>query len=453
MSGDQPKADAIRALARRALGAMPGGASHDSRQLAPHGLFARSAAGARKTGDDGKVYIDLQCGNGALLLGHAVNSVTDAGKRALESGLNFSAGSEAEILWAETVLRLMPAAEQIRFTASGNEACALAFAVARAVTGRGSILVLRGHYCGWVGPALLSRYSAQQVMNAPASAAPVLLAEAEHSAEAIDALGSGRFAAVIFEPTGASFGRLPLGGDEVRALAAAARNSGSLCILDETLTGFRVSPGGAQGLHRVAPDLTVLGKILGGGLPCGALAGRRVHLDVLDNRPGAEPRANSHANRVSHMGTGNGNPVVAMIGTATLAAIEDGAAIARANAAAARLRDGLNRAFRDQGIPWAAYGEFSGLHLFLNSRGRMLDSLAFDPRDMPYAELAARAPRLVNDLRIALLRHGIDINPWPGGLLSAAHDDETVDEAIAGFAAALADLGNAGVQLNGWDRA
>lgn len=445
MPGDPHDEERMRTLARRALAAMPGGASHDSRQMVPHGLFVRCGAGARKIGEDGNAYVDLQCGNGALLLGHAVQLVIDAGRRALECGLNFSAGSEAEIQWAETVLRLMPAAEQIRFTASGNEACALAVAIARAVTGRGAILALRGHYYGWVAPALLPRYPVQQVMS-QAARADIVVAEADGPQQAIAALASGRFAALLFEPTGASFGKLPLSDGETRALTAAAQHSGSLCILDETITGFRVAPGGAQALHRLTPDLTVLGKILGGGLPCGAVAGRRTHLDVLDNRPGAAP----HTRHLSHMGTGNGNPLVAAIGTATLAALEGGAPIVHANAAAARLRVGLNRTFRELGIAWAAYGEFSGVHVFLNPHGRALDPLAFDPHDVPDTELLARAPQLVNALRLALLRHRIDINPWPGGLMSAAHDDQTINEAIVGFQMALADLGAANWRLTGW---
>ncbi|MET0273747.1 MAG: aminotransferase class III-fold pyridoxal phosphate-dependent enzyme [Phenylobacterium sp.] len=417
--------------------------------MVPHGLFAHAGIGPLKRGPDGRSVVDLQCGNGALLLGHRHSAVLDAARAAIEDGLNFSAGSEAEVCWAEAVQRLMPAAEQVRFTASGNEACALAIAVMRAVTGRGAVLVLRDHYFGWVAPALLPKLPAHQMLDGPARAdAPITLVEAETAPEALEVLESGRVGGVIFEPTGGSFGRIPLAAEDARALNAAARRNGALCILDETITGFRAAPGGAQQLLGLTADLFVLGKVLSGGLPGGALAGRRELMRALDNRPGETGGA-----KVAHMGTGNGNPVVAAVGVATLAAVADGAAIARANHAAARLRSGLNALFRERAAGWAAYGEHSGLHLFLNPRGRALDAAAFDPADCAPDELRARSAGLVNDLRVGLLAHGLDINAWPGGLLSAAHDDDTVDRATAAFAAALDDLKRSGRALSGWGRA
>jgi glutamate-1-semialdehyde 2,1-aminomutase len=433
----------VEHLARRAGDVMPGGASHDGRQLVPHGLFALSASGARKTGEDGRSYIDLQCGNGAILLGHGNHDVVEAGQRALARGFNFSAGTDVEIRWAEAVRRLMPAAEQVRFTASGNEACALGFAVARAVTGRVNVLTLRGHYCGWVGPALLGRRPARAVTRPDGDI--ITLAEAGGVDEALDALATRNFSAVIFEPTGASFGKVPFSAGDARALAAAARDSGSLCIFDETITGFRVAPGGAQSLYGVSPDLTVLGKILGGGLPCGALAGRRDHMRVLDNRPGRP----ADGARVSHMGTGNGNPIAAAVGTATLALIEDGTAIAKADAAAVPLRARLNDLFVALHIPWAAYGAHSGLHLFLNPKGRPFQAETFTADATPFDELTARSPDLINALRLRLLDHGVDINPWPGGLLSAVHGD-VIDATVMAFEHALRDLKTSGMPLSGW---
>lgn len=432
----------LSALARRAGDVMPGGASHDGRQLVPHGLFASSASGAYKTGEDGRSYIDLQCGNGAIFVGHGNRDVIEAGRRALAAGLNFSAGTEIEIRWAETVRRLMPAAEHIRFTGSGNEACALGFAVARAATGRAPVLVLRGHYYGWVGPALLSRRPVRAVTR---SDGDIVLAEVEGLGQALDALASGLFSAVIFEPTGASFGRVPFSAEDARALAAAARANGTLCIFDETITGFRVAAGGAQALYGVAPDLTVLGKILGGGLPCGALAGRREHMRVLDNRPGFA----REGARVSHMGTGNGNPVAAAVGVATLTLIEDGVASAKAEAEAHRLRVLLNEVLAETRVPWAVYGSHSGLHVFLNPMDRQLEPSRFAAAATPFGELTARSAELVNALRLRLLDHGVDINPWPGGLLSAVHGD-VVDAVAAAFERAVGDLKKSGMKLSGW---
>lgn len=432
-------------LTHRALDVMPGGASHDGRQLFPGGVFVACAEGAWKTGVDGKRLIDLQCGNGSILLGHGHPLVVEAGRAALEAGFNFSAGSEAEVRWAETVRALMPCAEQVRFTASGNEACALSFAVARAATGRDSILTLRDHYCGWVGPALLPRIPASRFLDGFLDTGPVLV-EAADVTEALSVLASGRMASVIFEPTGGSFGKIPLAETDLSALSEAARRNGTLCIADETITGFRVAPGGAQQLYGLTPDLIILGKVLGGGLPAGALAGREPVMRLLDNRPGT----GTGTGGVAHMGTGNGNPVVAAVGLATLAAIAEGTSIPRANSAATLLRAEFNRIFEERGIGWAAYGEHSAVHLFLNPCGRPLHAPTFDAHDCPAAELRARSPKLVNDLRVQLLVQGLDINGWPGGLLSAAHDDETVMLAAASLAAALDTLTAAGRQLTGW---
>jgi glutamate-1-semialdehyde 2,1-aminomutase len=432
-------------LAARALEIMPGGVSHDGRQLNPLGLFISSASGARKNGPDGKSYIDFACGNGALMLGHGHAASEQAALAAIAKGFHFSAGSDAEVRWAEQVLALMPAAQQIRFTSSGNEACLLALAIARAMTGRGAILTLDGHYHGWAAPAVLARLSVDSFLANPQKrTSELVVVEAPDIASAIAALASRRFAAVILEPTGASFGKLPLERQSVSALVDAARAAESLTIFDETITGFRVSPGGAQALWHLAPDLTVLGKILGGGLPCGALAGRADLLKALDNQPSRS------VGYVSHMGTGNGNPVVASVGLATLRALADGTAIAHANAVCERLRCGLNALFEARNLAWAAYGHASGFHLFLNPEGRVFRPTQFDASTITKTEHGARNAELVNALRIALLAEGIDINPWPGGLVCAAHTASIIDEAIEGFSRALTSLSIQQVQLTGW---
>jgi glutamate-1-semialdehyde 2,1-aminomutase len=190
----------------------------------------------------------------------------------------------------------------------------------------------------------------------------------------------------------------------------------------------------------------VLGKILGGGLPCGALAGRRDLLRVLDNQP-LRPADDGY---ISHMGTGNGNPVVASVGLATLSALADGKAGAHADGMCGRLRSGLNGLFEQRNIPWAVYGHSSGFHIFMNPVGRTLRPTQFDAFAVSQAELAARNPNLVNALRVALLAQGIDINPWPGGLLCSAHTAPMIDETIEGFSRALTALSAHEFALSGW---
>lgn len=433
-------------LATRALDVMPGGVSHDGRQLEPSGLFIRSGEGPRKTGIDNSSYIDFACGNGSLIFGHCHKPAMAAAANAIAAGFHFSAGTETELRWAEQVRTLMPAAQLVRFTSSGNEACLLSFALARAATGRAPVLVLSDHYHGWAAPAVLPKLPLAEFKDRTEAHPDSLIVEAGNVSSAVAALDSGRFGAIIIEPTGASFGKIPLGRAEVHALVGAAKSAGTLCIFDETITGFRVAPGGAQQHFDVAPDLTVLGKILGGGLPCGALVGRRDVMSLLDNRS----ESAIEAGHVCHMGTGNGNPVVAAVGLVTLTNLADGRAIALADAAAARLRAGLNDVFAEARVAWAAYGTSSGFHIFLNPHGAEINSRRFDAARVPSFELAARDRTLVNDLRIALLAEGIDINSWPGGLLSSAHDAATVDEAVAGFARALFHLRRRDVRLTGW---
>jgi glutamate-1-semialdehyde 2,1-aminomutase len=152
------------------------------------------------------------------------------------------------------------------------------------------------------------------------------------------------------------------------------------------------------------------------------------------------------------MGTGNGNPVVAAVGTSTLQAIADGTAIAQADAAALRLRALLNGVLREEGLAWAAYGQHSGLHLFMNPLGRG-DVDKFDAHSSPAAELRARSAPLINILRVTAQAHGLDLNAWPGALTSAAHDEDAIGRAAVSFASTVRALKRAGLALTGWGQA
>lgn len=433
-SATAAKSDALASdrLAEAARAVMPGGGSHDFRQLTPRGLFAARGEAGRKWDVDGLEYVDLTLGNGSLLLGHGDAGVTEAIVSAVGRGLHFSAGTEAEVRWAELVCELVPGAERVRFTASGSEACILAAGVAAAATGRRGLATLRGHHPGWALPMASGGAEALDARRTPD--------------ELVLALSSGRHAAVLLEPTGASFGKAPLAADEVGRIAEAARSGGALVIFDETLTGFRVSPGGAQAQIGVTPDLTVLGKILGGGLPCGALAGRADLMAALDNRLDAP----AGPKRIAHGGTGNGNPVVAAAGLAMLRAIADGEAGRRADAMAGALRHRLNRLFAGLGLAWAAYGQSSVAHLFLNPDGVALDPVRWDSAAEAPETLLARSRVLINDLRVALLAAGVDINGWPGALTCSTHGAADLDRAEAGFAQAIERLRRQGVVLTGW---
>jgi glutamate-1-semialdehyde 2,1-aminomutase len=226
---------------------------------------------------------------------------------------------------------------------------------------------------------------------------------------------------------------VPLASSFLELLREETRRSGALLIFDEVVTGFRVSPGGAQRAFNVIPDLTALAKILAGGLPGGAVAGRKDILDELD----FEEAAAKGREKIAHPGTYNANPLSAAAGIAALDLVGSTDACVRANAYAAELRAALNETLARERLPWAAYGTFSGFHLFLNPKGRPLDPLKFDPFAVERQELLGNPKPLVEKFRLALLVNGIDVGARLNGFVSAAHGRSELDKTVAAFRAAV----------------
>ncbi len=240
-------------------------------------------------------------------------------------------------------------------------------------------------------------------------------------------------AAAIVEPTGGSFGMVPLAPSFLVALRELTAAHGALLIFDEVVTGFRVAPGGAQAHFGITPDLTTLAKIVAGGMPGGAVAGRADVLAALDFFASAA----AGTEKIQHPGTFNANPVSAAAGIAALDVIATTDACDRANASAAALRRGFNEVLEEFRVPWAAYGTFSGVHLFTNPKGRALRPSDFDPFAIPYAELKSRQGRITHRLRIAMLLHGVDLNNWPGAIVSAVLSDQDLADTVDAFRDAL----------------
>ncbi len=425
-------------LAQEARSLFPNGVTHDARILEPYGIYVERAQGPHKWDVDGNRYVDFFGGHGALLLGHNHPAVAGAAAQAMAAGTHFGANHPAEVRWAQAVRRMVPSAERVRFTSSGTEATLMAVRLARAFTGRRRLMRLRGHFHGW-HDQMTSGYSSHFDGAATAGvvdavAEQTLLVDPGDIAGVRAAL-SGRHdvAAVILEPTGSSFGQVPLGAEFLGALRAETERAGVLLICDEVVTGFRVSPGGAQAAYGVRPDLTSLAKILAGGLPGGAVAGRQ---DILDHLDVAASR-DAGREKIQHQGTYNANPVSAAAGTAALELIEATDPGSRADAAAARLRDGMNAAIAAEGLPWAVYGTSSGFHTFLNPGDLPITPGAFDPATHDWHTLKAQPAGLAHKLRLALLANGVDVNSRLGGFLSATHGDDDVDHAVAAFAEAI----------------
>jgi glutamate-1-semialdehyde 2,1-aminomutase len=267
----------------------PDGVTHDVRYLEPFPLYVDRAAGARKTDVDGNEIIDYVMGHGSLLLGHQHPEVTAAVLVQAERGTHYGASHELEVRWAERVIELVPSAERVRFTSSGTEATMMAVRLARAATGREKVLRLHENFHGWNDSVSGQPRREDVVPLAPGITRGTLggsivlpQGDVEALERTIDDAGS-EIAAMIFEGTGAHWGTEPIDVEYVRRARELTAARGIVLIMDEVITGFRVLPGGAQQAYVVTPDMSTLAKILGGGLPGGAVA-------AGDDRDSRRPR-------------------------------------------------------------------------------------------------------------------------------------------------------------------
>ena len=424
------------ALAAEASDAFPSGITHDSRHLVPYGMYVERAQGSHKWDVDGNEYIDYFGGHGALMLGHNHPEVVAAIHQAMDRGSHFGANHPYELRWAQAVKRLMPGIERLRFTSSGTEATHLALRLARAYTGRSKVVRLDVHFHGWHD---------HMTGSAGGKAAPGVLPEIAENVVLIPpgdmdalaaALAGEDVAAVIFEPTGAYFGVIPLAPDYLFKARELTEKHGTVLVFDEVVTGFRVSPGGAQVHYGVTPDLTALAKILAGGLPGGAVAGRKSILDGLDFAAAKD----SGAEKIQHKGTFNANPVSAAAGIAALGIIATTDACERANTSAATLRGAFNQVLAEAGVPWAAYGEYSAVHVFTNPQGLSVDPLNFDPSAYRYDQIMRDKSEVVCKLRLAMVINGVDLAGAASCMLSAVHGDDDLTKTTDAFRTALAML-------------
>jgi glutamate-1-semialdehyde 2,1-aminomutase len=434
-----------RRLYEQALAVFPSGVTHDNRYLQPFPIYCDRAAGAYKWDVDGHRYVDYLVGHGALLLGHGHPDVVRAVTEQLPRGTHYGASHELEIRWGQLVQRLMPSAERVKFVASGTEATHLALRLARSFTGRTGIVKFEGHFHGWhdyVTAAVDPPYDVPASSGVPAEILATMrvlptTVDVDTDLGAVErTLDAGDVAAVIVEPTGAAWGTIPLAAAFLRGLRQLTRDRGVVLIFDEVITGFRCAPGGAQGAYGITPDLTTLAKILAGGLPGGAVAGRADIMALLEF--GDAPGWN-RGRRIAHPGTFNANPLSAAAGIACLEVVAKGEVHRHVNRLAERLRAGWNAAGAQYGLAGCAYGTFSMVHACLD---RSLLTAAGAPLGAP--RYAKTRDARVAKLRRAMLVQGVDLM-GAGGMLSLAHTDADVDHTIAAFANALAAIDREGV--------
>lgn len=423
-----------RKLFTQAQEVFPQGVTHDLRYLEPFPIYVEGAQGAYKWDVDGHRLIDYWSGHGSLLLGHSHPDVVEAVQRQVARSTHPGACHELEIEWGRCVQRLFPSAEKIRFVSSGTEATLMAVRLARLFTGRTKVLKFAGHFHGWhdyLVPAADPPYSGVNIPGLPREVADFTVIIPPNDPEAVERTLSADkdIGCVILEPTGGHFGAVPVRGPFLHALREVTQRHGRLLIFDEVITGFRVHPGGAQGLHGIKPDLTTLAKVLAGGLPGGCLAGRADVLAGLEFRPGKP--------KMKHPGTFNANPLSAAAGCAALRIVATGEPCRRANESGRRLRQGLNRLFEEKDCNWMAYGEFSGWKLIPNYRGPRPRSDDFIPYDGDLAKLdGPKDTTLVEAFRQAMLLNGVDV-PGLAGMTTAAHADADIEQTLHATSAAL----------------
>jgi glutamate-1-semialdehyde 2,1-aminomutase len=430
-----------RRLAERAAAVLPNGVTHDSRYLRPFQVAVARAAGARKWDVDGNEYVDYVMGHGALLLGHNHPIVLDAAMAQLGRGTHYGASHELEVAWAEEVVRLVPSAEVVRFTSSGTEATLMALRLARTFTGRAALLKFDRHFHGWHDYVIVgSRYSGAAIP--PGIPGPTLdtVIVTVPEIEAVRAAVTDRpdIGAIILEPAGAGSGTVPLPPRFLHDLRDLCTREGIVFIMDEVVTGFRWAPGGVQEAEGVVPDLTTLAKILAGGLPGGAVAGRRDIMEHLAFAAGGKGRA-----KVGHPGTFNANPLSASAGVACLNQMGDGALQAAASATAAQLRAGMNSVLCNLGIPGVVYGQASDLHVIVGG-GAVPEAADYHPHQVSAGLIEQGTPgERLRLLQLAMLNRGVHLF-GASGFVSAVHTEADIARTLEAWEGSLTALRDEG---------
>ena len=426
-------------LYRKALELFPSGVTHDARYLVPFPVYVERASGSHKWDVDGNELIDYWMGHGALLLGHGHPLIVQAVQQQLQRGTHYGACHALEVEWAEQVRRLMPAAERIRFTNSGTEATHLAMRLARAYTGKSCVVKFEGHFHGWHdyaaraarGPLLEDRLA-----GIPPQTLEATLVAPANNARALEELLQSRaadIAAVIVEPSGGGWGELPIRGEFLHAVRQLTEQHGIPLIFDEVVTGFRMAPGGAQEFYGIRPDLICLAKVLCGGLPGGAVAGRAEILQRLAFT--GDPQRDA-TEKVAHQGTFNANPLSAAAGIAMLKEVARGEVTTRASRLAEELVRRMNEVMARRRVQGFVYGQASWFHVALGVDGVQDREGRWWPG--PDYRSFARAVRgeLIHRLRRAMLVHGVDLMR-NGGFLSAAHTPQDIEQTVEAFDRAL----------------
>jgi len=411
------RSQSLYEAARRVI---PGGVNSPVRAFAGVGgtpLFMREGAGAWLTDEDGHRYIDYVGSWGPMILGHAHPEVVAAVKSAAERGLSFGTPTEAETRLAETICELMPSVESVRLVNSGTEATMTAVRLARGHTGRDKMLKFAGCYHGHVDALLVKAGSGALTLGLPGSpgipesvTADTLVApynDLDAVTQAFDEHGD-EIAGVIVEPVAGNMNCVPPVAGFLEGLRELTERHGSLLIFDEVMTGFRLSPGGAQAHYGITPDLTAMGKIVGGGMPVGALGGRRAVMETL-----------APTGPVYQAGTLAGNPVAMAAGQATLDALRHPGFHDDIAAKTRQISEALDAAAREAGVACTVHHVPGMFGLFFTEASAVRTQ----------ADVAACDGERFGRFFHAMLQRGVYLAPsaFETSFMSAAHGDNELE--------------------------
>ncbi|GAB4539802.1 MAG: glutamate-1-semialdehyde 2,1-aminomutase [Anaerolineae bacterium] len=421
-----------QALFAAAREVIPGGVNSPVRAFRAVGgqpLFIERGQGPYLFDADGNRYIDYVLSWGPLILGHAHPRVAEALKGAVDRGTSYGAPTALETELAELVCEMVPSARMVRFVNSGTEATMSALRLARAFTGRDKIIKFEGCYHGHADMLLVQAGSGVATLGlpdspgVPAGAAQDTLVAPFNDLSAVERLfeaNPDQVAGVIVEPVAGNMGVVPPVEGFLAGLRELTRRYGALLIFDEVMTGFRVALGGAQALYGVTPDLTTLGKVIGGGLPVGAYAGRR---DIMETVAPVGP--------MYQAGTLSGNPLAMTAGIETLKVLREPGVFDELVSRTRRLCDGVGQAARSAGIP-VYQTQIGTMFCTYFSEGPVSDWASASRSDV------GRFGRFFQ----AMLERGVYLAPsqFEAGFMSMAHDDEVIEATVEAARAAFREV-------------
>jgi glutamate-1-semialdehyde 2,1-aminomutase len=433
------------ALYEKAVNIFPSGVTHDTRFILPFPTYITEAKGSRKWDVDGNEYVDFAMGHGALLLGHGREEVINSVRDVVLKGTHYGGSSELEIRWGEMVKRLVPSAERVKFTSSGTEATLLSLRLARAYTGKKKIIKFHGHFHGWQDYLAVGERPPWEIppVGIPDEVVSTVIALPCDLSSLERVLKSNKdIAGVIIEPTGGSWAKVPIPDGFLEKLRELTRMYDVLLIFDEVVTGFRWSPGGAQALYGVIPDLTTLAKILAGGFPGGAVVGKK---EVLESLEFSEDEERNQRKKIRHQGTFNANPVSAAAGIACLDIITTGYPQKEASNRASDMRKALNEIIKAYEVRGCVYGDSSVFHMALGIAPRNFTGGDVRHPVLPPEVLKMGMEKnLARLFQLSMLVEGVDIFHL-GGLVSSAHTDEDVEKTVKAFEVSVQRLRKEGV--------